>query len=111
MNTNRLSLFQNLWVEILAEIERSETKFGVQDGNPIDTPPTVNYAWDLPPAKDAKEINDTTMRARPGTIAHFEIILEEFLEVVEETDPAKVRKELVQLACVTIKAIRALDSK
>lgn len=102
--------FALLLSEVRTEIRRSEEKFGDQDANPVKPvkPFENNFVSRLPEADDVKYRNDKCMREGPP-IDHFHIILEEFLEATEELDLANVRKELIQLACVTVKAIRAID--
>lgn len=111
MNKQREITFALLLAEVLNEIKRSEDKFGDQDKNPINPPINENNLLAiLPAASQVQGRNDHIMDNVPGTIDHFHIILEELAEAVEASGP-NVRKELVQLACVTVKAIRALDSQ
>lgn len=110
METKRLLRFHEILVEVVAEIERSEDKFGNQDANPVMTE-HISQAWSLPPSNAVKEVNDEMMALYPGKISHGNIVLEEFLEAMETTTTQELREELIQLACVAIKMVRALDSK
>lgn len=48
---------------------------------------------------------------REGTLTHAHILEEEFWEAMCETDPAKLRAELVQVAAMAVKWIRDLDRR
>lgn len=99
-------------MDVKKEIVRSEDKFGNQDANPMQ--PDADRGCllkDLIAAKYIKERNDRVMQDAPGRIDHMHIIYEEFVEATEETEYTALRKELVQLCCVTAKAIKALDEQ
>jgi hypothetical protein len=46
---------------------------------------------------------------REGDSTYAQILLEEFAEAVVETDPARARAELVQVAAVAVAAIESID--
>lgn len=48
---------------------------------------------------------------REGRLTHAHVFAEEAWEVLAETDPAKLRKELVQVAAVAVKWIEELDRR
>lgn len=96
-----------IFSEIQEEIKRAEAKHGVQDFQPIRARKRLISHVN---SEDMKQIVDAKMRDK--TITHDWIIAEEFFEAIEESNgsPA-LRKELVQLACAVVKAIKAFDAQ
>jgi hypothetical protein len=56
-----------------------------------------------------KSING--VRAREGITAWDGVLLEEVFEALAETDPAKLRTELVQVAAVIVNWLEDIDSR
>ncbi|MDA1062648.1 MAG: hypothetical protein O2895_07065 [Chloroflexi bacterium] len=50
-------------------------------------------------------------RARDGSIAWRDILIEEVAEAFAESDPAKMRAELVQVAAVAVQWVEAIDRR
>ncbi len=47
--------------------------------------------------------------AEHGEVTHRHVLLEEVYEALAESDPAKARDELIQVAAVAVKAIQDID--
>ena len=63
-------------------------------------------------AGDAESMRQWTNRqAAEGTLAWIDILEEEVAEALAETDPAKLRAELVQVAAVAVAWIEAIDRR
>lgn len=61
---------------------------------------------------DAQRYTDLTdARAKNGVLSWFDILLEEVYEAGAETDPVKLRKELVQVAASAGVWIEAIDAR
>ena len=60
-------------------------------------------------AEFAKRYN--RRRVANGRITWLHILEEEFYEAMAETDPAKLREELVQVAAVAVNWIEAIDRR
>lgn len=111
--------YTHLYKEIEAEIERSEKKHGNQDHIPsLDQ--TLLYRkggcsiermlkeYELPTAERAQYLCDKAMEHGEHTHAH--IVVEELCEAIAcLNNTVEMRKELIQLACVVVKWIKALD--
>lgn len=89
--------------EILAERRRQDQMWGIQDWpwrNPRQFPLTVS----------AEIVRKTVeLRSEAGVVDWAAILVEEVAEAVEETDPDRLRVELVQVAAVVMAAIESLD--
>lgn len=57
----------------------------------------------------AKDATDTATAA--GRVTYADILLEEAMEALAETDPARLRKELIQLAAVAVQWVEAIDRR
>ncbi len=55
-----------------------------------------------------RETNDKT---KSGTVTFADILLEEVFEALAETDPAKLRTELIQVAAVAAQWVEAIDRR
>lgn len=63
-------------------------------------------------AKEAWLRKDTNeMRVANGTLAWDGILLEEVYEALSESDPAKLRAELIQVAAVAVAWVEAIDRR
>lgn len=95
-------------VDVRIERTRQHAKWGEQnhpDGTGLDALFVMaSYGCD---AEDAKACCQAAFRAGEGTYAH--ILWEEFAEALEETDPKRLRAELVQVAAVVVQWIEKLD--
>ena len=61
-------------------------------------------------ARDASQAHSDRQEAA-GTITWTDILLEEVFEALAETDPARLREELVQVAAVALAIVEDLDWK
>jgi hypothetical protein len=90
--------------EISAERLRQTALWGDQSGLPDGT-----SEWNRSFAEYCRvECESAT---KDGSLTFTHILLEEFWEVLAETDPAKLRAELVQLAAVAVQWVEAIDSR
>lgn len=48
---------------------------------------------------------------KEGTLTHAHVLEEEFWEAMAETEPAKLRAELIQVAAVCLKWVLDIDSR
>ena len=87
--------------EIAAERERQDEKWGEQN-HPDGTGP--GYAID---AKRAR--HRCNLAAALGLVSYRDILEEEMYEAFAESDPDKLRHELVQVAAVAVAWIEKLD--
>ena len=111
--------YEHIYKEIEAEIERSEAKHGIQDDIPSLDQTLLNRKgscdaqrmaeeYEVPTADRAQFLTDNRMKHRQHTHAH--IVVEELCEAIAcLKDEDAMRKELIQLACVVVKWIKALD--
>ena len=60
-------------------------------------------------AETAKAVTDRA--AKDGTLTWNHILTEEVLEALAETDPVKLRKELIQVAAVAVAWVEDIDSR
>lgn len=93
-----------LLVSIADERVRQVAKWGVQtrpDGTSADLYEEMAY--------DAKRLTDA--HAADGTLTWTEILDEEVLEAFAETDPDKLRTELIQVAAVALAWAEDIDRK
>lgn len=91
-------------IEIRDERRSQDEKWGEQ--NHVDD---TGYSYLKEKAAIAKRECDTAFASGNGS---WRLILrEEFCEVLAETDPAKVREELIQVAAVAVNWIEAIDRR
>ncbi|MEZ7132008.1 hypothetical protein ACBR40_42295 [Nonomuraea sp. AD125B] len=62
-------------------------------------------------ARAAAACDETDAADRAGTLTWRHILAEEVLEAFAETDPDRLRAELVQVAAVAVKWMQALDRR
>lgn len=91
--------------EVRCERLRQHEKWGEQS-HPDGTGPNPHR---IPWAATAQSVTDHN--AKTGALTFADILLEEVCEVLEETDPAKLRAELVQVAAVAVQWIEAIDRR
>jgi len=106
---------------ILGEIARERmaqrVKHGDQSHLPDGTGPRTRVLEPVNEVSDAavllarwaKDATDTA--AKNGTVTFTDILLEEVFEALAESDPARLRAELIQVAAVTVQWIEALDAR
>ena len=107
MVTNKTA---NALREVVAERVAQDGRWGVQ--NHPDRALLALDVWSFHHGMDAadwKARNAT--RASRGELAWDGILLEEVFEACAETDPVKIREELVQVAAVAVAWIEALDRR
>jgi hypothetical protein len=96
-------------IEVLSEVAverlRQDQKWGQQNHPDGDLGGT---GWVLA-ARESKWQNDEDAKA--GGESWVNILLEEVYEALAETDPAKLRQELTQVAAVAVAWIEAIDRR
>lgn len=98
--------------EVAAERARQDAKWGEQnhpDGTGRNVPWSVGVGRMSDLAERAKAVTDTGLRH--GTVTWQDITLEEVLEAFAESDPARLRTELIQLAAVATQWAEAIDRR
>lgn len=103
--------------EVLAERIRQDGMWGVQDfpfHHPADGDGNDLVDWEYGALaqhlKDECDMRRAVAKAGGNdTRSNALVLLEEVFEAMAETDPEKIRGELVQVAAVAVKAVEALD--
>ncbi|MDY0828570.1 hypothetical protein SK224_05450 [Microbacterium sp. BG28] len=111
--------------EVAAERARQSAKWGVQrhpDGTGPDSMPLyaetatgiadndeAAYIRDVMQGRTEWRFHDTSTRDQPGTWT--DILLEEVFEALAESDPEKLRTELIQVAAVATQWVEAIDDR
>jgi hypothetical protein len=93
----------NVLRAVNAERDAQDRKWGNQN-HPDGT--SHEYTW---LADEARRACDQNHRDGRGTWAH--ILKEEFYEALAESDPVKLRAELIQVAAVAVNWVEALDRR
>lgn len=90
--------------DVAAELDRQDRKWGTQN-HPDGTGAPIH--------RSARErYRDTCQRhAAAGSVSWLDVLLEEVYEAAAESDPAKLRTELVQVAAVAVQWMRAIDRR
>jgi hypothetical protein len=99
--------------DVLAERARQDARFGRQDhpdGTGPDRDNPVRLACTIGEAADTAR-QDTDRALSNGTVTFAKILTEEAFEALAETDPARLRAELVQVAASAVCWIEALDRR
>lgn len=89
--------------DIAMERAAQEERWGEQNY------PDGTQPWYTPKAGYARQDADTAAKA--GTLTWALILREEFYEAMAESDPVKLREELVQVAAVATAWIEAIDRR
>ena len=105
---------ENIFQEILAERQRQIEKFGIQD-HPILDPTLIGRSpdrmcdeYDLPTEGRAKQLTDS--RTSRGELTYMHVLVEEVAEAAScDSNVEALRKELIQIATVTLAMIESLD--
>lgn len=98
--------------EVYGERARQDEKWGEQnhsDGTAANIPWPLFVGDATAAARRAKQRADE--RAKTGTVTFRDILTEEVAEAYAESDPAKLRAELVQVAAVAVQWIEAIDRR
>ncbi|MFT6789053.1 MAG: hypothetical protein ACJAVX_002420 [Pseudoalteromonas rhizosphaerae] len=109
---------ESIFEEINEERLNQEEKWGQQEHPMLDpvllkrkggcTPWRMCEEYEIPSESRAKNLTD--IRAREGQLTYFHILQEEVSEAVcALNDYESMRKELVQVAAVTVAMIQTLD--
>lgn len=110
-STERVFRTADVLKAVAQERAAQDERWGPQD-HPDHTPTEGLNNWPFYHGVDAmdwKARNDA--RTRRGDLGWDGILLEEVFEACAETDPAKIRAELVQVAAVAVAWIEALDRR
>jgi hypothetical protein len=96
-------LLSEILEDIRAERSRQIDKFGWQS---LPNGTSADYEHSVAKVKELceKQHND-------GTLEWLTVLTEEFLEAAAETDPVKLRAELIQVAAVAAAWVQDLDNK
>jgi hypothetical protein len=99
--------------EVRAERARQDARFGRQD-HPDGTGPgrdnLVRLAYTIGEAADAaRQATDRALSR--GEVTFAQILAEEAFEALAETDPARLRAELIQVAASAVCWIEAIDRR
>lgn len=94
--------------EVNDERMEQDSKWG-QQNHPIHS--TGSFAMKPEHFHDEADLwkRENDFRVKKGAIGWDGILLEEVYEALAETDPAKQREELVQVAAVAVAAIECID--
>lgn len=118
MNAKTIHVTTAVLDEILEERVRQDAKFGPQnhpDGTGEAWPDLVRpaFGWDADPARHAARLarQGCQRDAKKGKTTWVGIALEEVAEAFAETDPVKLRAELLQVAAVAVNWIEAIDRR
>lgn len=106
MNYSRGALVPGAAVmrEVIQERVRQDAKWGEQNH-----PDGTGSEFHVDQAENARRTCDLFFKKGLGTWAH--ILREEVFEAFAESDPVKLREELVQVAAVAVAWIEAIDRR
>jgi len=90
--------------EVILEREAQDAKWGEQNH-----PDGTGDDLDRLRADLAREATDSA--AQEGRLTWKHILKEEFYEALAESDPARLRKELIQVAAVAVGWVEAIDRR
>jgi len=98
------------WVlcDVVDERERQDARWGPPSAQ-LGIPDGTGYQPDVDGAASARELCDATTRA--GTVTWRDVLAEEVAEAFAESDPARLREELVQISALTIKWVQIIDAR
>lgn len=90
--------------DLIDEIDRADVKFGAQTDLPDGTSGIFASLRD-----NARALVDS--QARTGGSNWYSILREECFEAAAETDPGRLRAELLQVAAVAVRWVAAIDTR
>lgn len=90
--------------EVVAERDRQDAKWGEQN-HPDGTGRTI-HGW---LAESARRTCQAA--SQQGVVTWGHILAEEFCEAMAESDPAKLRAELIQVSAVAVAWVEAIDRR
>lgn len=105
--------------EVIGERLRQDQQWGEQ-GHPDGIHPGINWATEIAPAFERGDVavqiasiarKECQRAARQGEVTWLKILREEVAEAFAETDPVKLRAELLQVAAVAVAWIEAIDRR
>lgn len=104
----------NILKELVGERERQDAKFGEQNYPTLDpkliqrSPQRMCEEYEIPTEERAKQLVE--IHAKRGDLTWMHILVEEVSEVASSMDDIdKLRKELIQVAAVSIAMIESID--
>jgi hypothetical protein len=101
--------------DVAHERQRQNAKWGEQnhpDGTGPDVWPLAFAACSTPAADLARSATRVTDDyAKAGKVTWLDILREEYHEALAESDPEKLREELIQLAAVAQQWVEAIDRR
>ena len=104
MNADQLKAMRRVLEEVESERRRQHVKWGEQN-HPNGT------SWDAWVIQRDLAKAETDAAAREGEVTFRHILMEEVFEAFAETDPAKLRAELLQVAAVACQWVECLDRR
>lgn len=119
---------EEIAAEVLRERDRQDLKWGVPrdlpDGTGPDTLPLADLAWCGHHSRAPRTMNATTaadlataakascdVASENGNTTYADIFIEEVAEALAESDQAKLRAELIQVAAVAQKWVQVIDQR
>jgi hypothetical protein len=93
---------------VLAEIGLETVRAGLKFGSQIELPDGTGCEWAA--FADAARAQ-TNRAAEDGTLTWVEVLREEVYEAFAESDPERLREELIQVAAVAVRWAQALDQR
>jgi hypothetical protein len=96
--------WEDLAEEVLSEIDRQWQQWGEQNH-----PNGTGLAEDRLVAQWAKNANDYSVSQ--NTLTWRDILWEEVAEAFAETDPERLREELIQVAAVAVNWVNCIDRR
>lgn len=99
-----MSTTYSVGLETLLERERQDERWGEQNH-----PDGTGNEFDPLLAMEAKRICE--VKAEAGTVTWRDILTEEVCEAYAESDPVRLREELIQVAAVAQAWVEAIDRR
>lgn len=95
--------------EVVAERRRQDEKWGEQN-HPDGPGYAAEYSYYYGPRAEVERKQNDVL-ARKGRLHWAGILLEEVYEALAESDPAKLREELIQVAAVAVAWVECIDRR
>jgi hypothetical protein len=95
---------EEICLDVWDERIRQDKRWGQQNH-----PDGTGLVNDARRADRAKEYND--QRVADGDLTFRDILIEEIYEAFAETDPVRLREELIQVAAVAVAWVEAIDRR